>query len=575
MKVPGIAQVRARTFPFALPGEITLAQVLFVAILGLAIFTRFWRLGTPDQCYFDEVYFPTTGAEILHGNNDAWAFYGHENTHPPLSKEFMAMGQGIFGHETLTGSGNQCWPGEGQFSYRRTDSSWSYSPFGWRFFGALAGVGAVVFIYLLAKRLFESEVAGLAAAFLLSVDGLAFTQSRIATPDTYVLFFMLGAVYFLVSNRFLLSGVFFGAAVASKWIAAFTIVPIVLYLVWRFLERFAGTETSRRMRRVEIILLGGLSVLIFGGVISAASVSGVIMTVLDFGAGEVSLRHALSGDARLSLLTVLLGVAPIAAGLAAIAGSLTFIAATRELRQMERGRLYLQTAILFPVFFVMVPVYVYVLTYIPMLLNGHSLADAWELNRAAYNFHSTLKATHPYQAPWNTWPILARPVFFHLGSSGHEKIYNLGNPIIFWLGIPALAFTLWQGLRSLRAKVDPETGAIAVWGRIERGQAVFLFVVLSYLGLWLPWATQPRIMFLYHYLPALSFLVLALAYVVHWLWRQDTPLGRYVALGLLTAAGVTFIYFYPHLSAVNVPAWLDNSYYWFNGFGPRHLMDWS
>lgn len=574
MKVPGIAQARARAFPFALPSEITLAQVLFVAIVGLAIFTRFWRLGTPDQCYFDEVYFPTTGAEILHGENSAWEFIGHENTHPPLSKEFMALGQGIFGRQTSASGDNNCWPDEGQYSFRRTDPSWSYNPFGWRFFGALAGVGAVVFIYLLAKRLFQSEVAGLAAAFLLSVDGLAFTQARIATPDTYVLFFMLGAVYFLVSERFLLSGVFFGAAVASKWIAAFTIVPIILYFVWRFLERFAGTKSNKRMWNVELVLIAGLSVLIFGALVSAIVVNDLIMTVFGLGAGNVSLSEALSGDARLSLPGVLLGVAPVAAGLAVIAGGLTFIAVTSELRRMERGRLYLQTAILFPVFFMLVPVYVYVLTYIPMLLNGHSLADAWELNRSAYDFHSNLDATHPYQAPWNTWPILARPVFFYLGS-GHAKIYNLGNPIIFWLGIPALAFTLWQGLRFIRARIDAETGAIAFDIRIERRQAAFLFVVLSFLGLWLPWASQPRIMFLYHYLPALSFLVLALAYVVHWLWRQETPTGRYVALGLLAAAGVMFLYFYPHLSAMDVPVWLDNSYYWFDGFGPRNLMDWS
>ena len=86
-------------------------------------------------------------------------------------------------------------------------------------------------MYLLAKRLFESEVAALASAAFLTFDGLALAQARIGTPDTYVLFFTLGTLYFLTTNRFLLSGLFFGAAAATKWIGAFTMVPIVLYLI--------------------------------------------------------------------------------------------------------------------------------------------------------------------------------------------------------------------------------------------------------------------------------------------------------------------------------------------------------
>jgi dolichyl-phosphate-mannose--protein O-mannosyl transferase len=67
---------------------------LFVIML-VAVVTRFYRLGEPDRCYFDEVYFPTTAVEILKGDNNAWQFFGHENTHPPLSKELMALGMAL------------------------------------------------------------------------------------------------------------------------------------------------------------------------------------------------------------------------------------------------------------------------------------------------------------------------------------------------------------------------------------------------------------------------------------------------------------------------------------------------
>src|SRR3989304_1798874 len=96
MKVPDRAQAGGQAASFALP-QISVAQWILIAILAAALFTRFWRLDVPGEFIFDEVYFPKTGQEILHGDPHAWAFYGPENTHPPLSKLFMAGGLLLFG----------------------------------------------------------------------------------------------------------------------------------------------------------------------------------------------------------------------------------------------------------------------------------------------------------------------------------------------------------------------------------------------------------------------------------------------------------------------------------------------
>ena len=437
---------KARAPGLTLSASITSRQILIigllVSLLAAAAFTRFYRLGTPGEFYFDEVFFPATGQEILRGDPAAWEWFGHENTHPPLSKLFMAGGMAFFGED---------------------------NPFGWRFFGALAGVGSVAFIYLLGKRLFRSEVVGMAAAFLMVFDGLFFVQSRMATPDTMLVFFILGAIYFLVSDRFMISGVLFGAALATKWTAILTFFPIGLYLIYRFLQ----TDRSQRTQFLK--------------------------------EGSIAL----------------------------------------------------------PLFFLVVPFSIYALTYVPMLFTGHTIADAWRLNRLAYEFHSGLEATHPYQSPWDTWPIMMRPVFLYV-SSGGAKIYALGNPVIFWLGLPALGFALWQGLGGLRARLDEATNRISLSGAVGPDQAVLLFVVLTYLGFWLPWAIQPRIMFIYHYLPSLSFLLLALAYVVHRLWQW--PLGRGGAVLFLATAALTFVYFYPHLAALEVSDGLAESYFWFDSW---------
>jgi hypothetical protein len=264
--------------------------------------------GWAPSLLLDEVYFPTTGAEILRG--DKRVEFTGMRTPTRRSKVLMAVGMGIFGHKEYTTPDpsveggrlqgtNDCW-GDAEDIGKKYNPDWLYDPFGWRFPGALAGVGAVIFIYLLAKRLFQSEVAGLTAGFLLSVDGLAFTQSRIGTPDTYVRF-MLASVYFLVSRRWLLSGVFLGAAAASKWIGAFTILPIVMYFAyWAFL-RWRASPSDPRLKEAERVLLVGsvaafIGMVIFG--VIAIIDNGLSWTVLKV--GGIPMRSGCSSSSAAS-----------------------------------------------------------------------------------------------------------------------------------------------------------------------------------------------------------------------------------------------------------------------------------
>jgi len=604
--------------------RITAAQLALSLILLAAFVTRFGRLATPNEFYFDEIYFVRdSGQQIYRGDPSAWEFYGHENTHPPLSKLFVAGGIAIIGAADEVAP--PLVPGDGGIE----------NAFAWRFFGALAGFGAVVFMYLLARKLFNSEIAGLTGAFLLTIDGLAFAQSRIATPDTYVLCFMLATVYFLVSDRFLFSGIFFGAAVACKWVAALTAVPILLYLIWLLLTRLRDARSDRRAAWFEITLPSGLTALYMG----------LALVVLGFLSKHPDRAPGLfDGLGPMDLLGWMLTVA----GGLTIAGSLIGLireySARREIRLSPPGKIALEVALVLGVFFILVPGFIYFLTYLPFLLNPPSveamggrgflgLGQVIRQNRVAFDFHSNLTQPHPYSSSWDQWPIMGRPVFFYLGT-GYAKIYSLGNPIIFWAGLPAIAFALWQGLRHVTARIDMK-GTLYLRGRIPTTQAVLLFVVLCYLGFWLPWAYQQetggRVLFIYHYLPALAFAILALSYAVHWLWHRpdrapgalleqgtaeeatrdvllgillvstgiilvalnsvlsgediaDAVVGVVITAGaLLIARGVargplnyskaaaviflacaaaTFVYFYPHLAAIDVPEWLERTYYW-------------
>ena len=190
-----------------------LEKILLVLILAIAVFTRFWRLSTPENFYFDEVYHAFTAREFLLGNQLAWEFsarppegFAYEWTHPPLAKEIMAVGMAIFG----------------------------INAFGWRFFEATAGVGIIFMVYLLGKKIFNNAPIGLIAAVLLTFETLTFTQSRIGMNDIYFLFFILAAIYFLISEKYLISGIFFGLSFASKWTAVYFLLIAAFYFGWRF-----------------------------------------------------------------------------------------------------------------------------------------------------------------------------------------------------------------------------------------------------------------------------------------------------------------------------------------------------
>ena len=87
----------------------------------------------------------------------------------------------------------------------------------------------------------------------------------------------------------------------------------------------------------------------------------------------------------------------------------------------------------------------------------------------------------------------------------------LGNPLVLWPALPALAVCLRDWIVTRRADA---------------------FLILSfYFGLWLAWAMLPRTLaFIYYYLPAATIASLALVYVLR---RGNSPrclLWIYVAI---------------------------------------------
>lgn len=143
-----------------------------------------------NSSYFDEIYHARTALEHIEN------VYPYEITHPPLGKEIIGIGIRLFG----------------------------MTPFGWRFMGTLFGVLMLPILYVFLKRLTRSSAITACATIIFAFDFMHFVQTRIATIDTYAVFFILLMYLFMwrfVSSgkwRYLaLSGIFFGIGAASKW----------------------------------------------------------------------------------------------------------------------------------------------------------------------------------------------------------------------------------------------------------------------------------------------------------------------------------------------------------------------
>lgn len=187
------------------------------------------------------------------------------------------------------------------------------------------------------------------------------------------------------------------------------------------------------------------------------------------------------------------------------------------------------------VYFVGIPLVIYALSYIPYLNQGHTWREVLEMQRNMWGYHANLHATHSYATPWYHWPLMIRPTwyYFHDWKNGTlSGIDCIGNPAIWWMGIPALlALGTWVSNKF-------------TWNGV--------FPIVMALGLYLPWAIQPRPLVFMHYMfEAIPFMVLAMAFILDFLWEKAET--RKFAWGYLGVAFVLFWFFYPMLSGLPMP----------------------
>jgi predicted membrane-bound dolichyl-phosphate-mannose-protein mannosyltransferase len=462
--------------------------------------------------------------------------------------------------------------------------------FAWRLAGVVFGALLVGLVYLLAATMFGRRRIAILAAGFLAIDGMSYTMSRIAMNDIFVATFIVAA-YLLFwqvwSGRWRRSawwalpavGVLIGLAAASKWVGFYAMAGLIVLVLarsalgrlvlvgllafaavaggigapWPFLLLMVGVlalalvVVYHRPIRVdpdEVRLALPATGLVLGGIGLAFALAYSSVEGRTPGGGvEVLFSFLARGVEAGWPGWLLLGIAALLIGWRAVASLRDPASDARWWRPAELGGFAWAWV---GACLVIVPLAVYLLSYVPYLALGHAIAIPetgpgyhWsldELHSQMFGYHYGLSAGHASASPWWSWPLALKPTWlFSADYDGRQiaTIYNGGNPILFWAGIPALVVC-----------------AVLAWRR--RSPALVLLAA-AFAFQYLPWIRIERATFAYHYLTALPFAMVAVAYLV------DEALRRYewrdLAIGYLAMAVLAAVLTFPLGAALAMPDW--------------------
>src|ERR1700676_4085527 len=339
---------------------------------------------------FDEIYFPVDAAKDL--RQPAESYFDPE---PPLAKLLMAPPIAWFGF-----------------------NSWT-----WRLSTTLFGSLLVGLMYLVALRLRRDRFFALATALFICFDGLAFVESRTGVIDIIAIFFVALFYY-----AFLLH---WQARTRAQWRATLYVMAGVAGLA------FAAKLTAL----APLVVAGGLI---------------VIRGIAPYLAGFIPWLRRIAGPGRAETIMWRHAAGPrailhyIAGGLIALA---VFSASFSRYETIQHQDVY---------FFTSCNPAVSGLPGTPKTLNVpvvhvgsvslpnpiQAIDNIVQINAASLRYHAEECHSHPYSSLWLTWPIMEHPVLFYATSAPNNgsvaEITDMGNPAIWWLGILALLFCVWE-----------------------------------------------------------------------------------------------------------------------------------
>lgn len=224
----------------------------------------------------------------------------------------------------------------------------------------------------------------------------------------------------------------------------------------------------------------------------------------------------------------------------------------------------LQKVVIYFLALLVVPIIVYIASYTQMFLQGKDWAHFRELHNQIWYYQTHLKATHPYQSrPWQ-WALDLRPVWYYVDYQTNKRadVYAFGNPLLFLIGLAAILYNLVIGtiwvIQMWSIKSKWKKNVLRLLQHCNKNP-LFL-VITAYWFVWLPWELSPRIMFFYHYAPAVPLLCIVLATSLVYLFRLG-GMQRKLSLTIWALTFICFVAWYPHWVGIPVSTSIKDQLY--------------
>jgi len=306
-----------------------------------------------NSSYFDEIYHPRTAIE--HVRN----VYPYEVSHPPLGKLTMALGILMFGE----------------------------NPFGWRFVGTLFGVLMLPILYVFLKNMFGRIAVAACGTTLFAAEFMHLTQTRLATIDTYGVFYILAMYFFMYrwltippETKFwktlpslFLCGLMFGIGIASKWIVVYGGVGLAVLWLIGLIVKYKG-------------------------------------------------RRALGQEEKKSFVPFVLGTILVCI--------LFFVAIP--------AAIYIAS-------------YIPYVTPDSEFTIEALLKETWDNQVFMLTYHQGASDYHPYSSRWYQWIFDIRPILYFRETDNYpgwkSTFAAFNNPLISWAGLGCVIITAIEGIR--------------------------------------------------------------------------------------------------------------------------------
>jgi dolichyl-phosphate-mannose-protein mannosyltransferase len=508
--------------------------IWIAGVFIMSLILRFWGLDRFNTLVFDEVYFAKFGNNYLTGT----PFF---NAHPPLSQYIIGIGIWI-------GKRIPFWQTPVNGLTGSILSPWSY-----RWVNALTGSLIPIVVAGIAYQISSRRRFAVLAGFFTACDGLFLVESRYALNNIYIVIFgLLGQWCLLVAVNqskgkgkrhlwLILSGIFFGASVGTKWNGLWFLVAV--YLLW--ITAWIINWLQQKSQNLQYLY-------------EQSPTEESITT--DFVVKEENQNKKISSK-RFWNQTL---------------PSKTLKTPLENLAQINILQMFAYLGV--------IPVIIYSIIWIPHLRLDKRF-DFIEVHKQIWGFHNRLGGNtaevHPYCAAWNTWPLMIRPMAYYyqtavnardplpvlgppLPANTAQVIYDvhaMGNPILWWLGLTAIFFiaamVAWQLLSPSIIQQHlaiPENISTDVW--------IGLYLVINYLANFLPWVKVTRCVFLYHYMCAVVFLFIAIAWFVDQCFRSSHKELRPIGIVISSLIVIFFIFWMPIYLGLPIPANLYRTWMW-------------